>query len=280
MLFYKQQDLAQLIEEQKQVSTKYSGLFKLRQEKLAADSDVDKLQKQVQALAEELETTKTALPAAKEAFDVARLMWERVQAIDLEEPETYQEFADLADKVQAWKEFQETLAESREHLDQATEAKQKSAIALEQATQLHRQKVKALQAVLMEECYDQIQPSVELEVKDQEQAKDQAKDQAKETHKPAQGPVGDEKTVQPEQPSKEANKPSQEQAKDQAKETHKPAQGPAQSRPADKDSLVPANQQAAVLPQTGESDPSLIYGMAALSILTGLGLVNPRFKRQ
>ncbi|RYC97549.1 G5 domain-containing protein [Facklamia hominis] len=110
-----------------------------------------------------------------------------------------------------------------------------------------------------------------------------------------QGPAGDEKPVQPEQPSKEANKPSQEPAKDQAKETHKPAQGQTQGQPkesnnpsqgqtqghpGDKGTLAPANSQAAVLPHTGESDPSLIFGMAALSILASVGLVTPRSKRQ
>ena len=330
-------DLAQLIEEQEQVSTKYAVLSKLRQEKLAVDSDVDKLQKQVQALAEALETAKAALPAAKEAFDAARSMWERVQAIDLEKPETYQVFADLAGKVQAWQEAQGALVDSREHLDQATEAKQKSAIALEQATQLHRQKVRALQAVLMEERYDQIQPSVELEVKDQElpysqqvkenpdlpqgerriiqkgqmglkrtftevtthangQVSRKVLDYTADDRLPVdeivevgtkliqaptpQGPAGDEKPVQPEQPSKETNKPSQEQAQGQPKESNNPAQGQTQGHPGDKGALAPANPQAAVLPQTGESDPSLIFGMAALSILASVGLVTPRSKRQ
>ncbi|WP_311432101.1 LPXTG cell wall anchor domain-containing protein [Facklamia hominis] len=112
---------------------------------------------------------------------------------------------------------------------------------------------------------------------------------------PSQGQAGDEKPVQPEQPSKETNKPSQEQAQGQPKESNNPAQGqtqgqpkesnnPAQGQtqghPADKESLVPSNPQAAVLPQTGESDPSLIFGMAALSILASVGLVTPRSKRQ
>ncbi|WP_231385352.1 LPXTG cell wall anchor domain-containing protein [Facklamia hominis] len=35
-----------------------------------------------------------------------------------------------------------------------------------------------------------------------------------------------------------------------------------------------------MLPQTGESEPSLIFGMAALSILVSVGLVKPRSKRQ
>lgn len=132
----------------------------------------------------------------------------------------------------------------------------------------HRQKAKALQEVLMEERYDQIQPSVELEVKDQElpyaqQVKENSdlpkgerriiqKGQmglkrtftevtthanGKVTRKildytaddrlpideiievgtkvvsqssPSQGQAGDEKPVQPEQPSKETSKPSQE----------------------------------------------------------------------
>ena len=97
---------------------------------------------------------------------------------------------------------------------------------------------------------------------------------------PSQGQVGDEKPVQPEQPSKETSRPSPGQAQDQPKESNKASQGQAQSRPADKESLVPSNPQAAVLPQTGESDPSLIFGMAALSILASVGLVKPRSERQ
>lgn len=97
---------------------------------------------------------------------------------------------------------------------------------------------------------------------------------------PSQGQVGDEKPVQPEQPSKETSQPSLGQAQDQPKESNKASQGQAQSCPADKESLVPSNPQAAVLPQTGESDPSLIFGMAALSILASVGLVTPRSKRQ
>ncbi|PKY93541.1 LPXTG cell wall anchor domain-containing protein [Facklamia hominis] len=97
---------------------------------------------------------------------------------------------------------------------------------------------------------------------------------------PSQGQVGDEKPVQPEQPSKETSQPSPGQAQDQPKESNKASQGQAQDHPADKESLVPSNPQAAVLPQTGESDTSLIFGMAALSILASVGLVTPRSKRQ
>lgn len=97
---------------------------------------------------------------------------------------------------------------------------------------------------------------------------------------PSQGQVGDEKSVQPEQPSKETSQPSPGQAQDQPKESNKASQGQAQDHPADKESLVPSNPQAAVLPQTGESDTSLIFGMAALSILASVGLVTPRSKRQ
>lgn len=93
-----------------------------------------------------------------------------------------------------------------------------------------------------------------------------------------QGPAGDEKPVQPEQPSKETSRPSPGQAQDQPKESNKASQGQAQSRPADKGALAPAKPQVAVLPQTGESDPSLIFGMAALSILASVGLVKPRSK--
>ena len=97
---------------------------------------------------------------------------------------------------------------------------------------------------------------------------------------PSQGQAGDEKPVQPEQPSKETSQPSPGQGQDQSKESNKASQGQAQSYPADKESLVPSNPQAAVLPQTGESDPSLIFGMAALSILASVGLVKPRSERQ
>ncbi|EKB53999.1 G5 domain-containing protein [Facklamia hominis] len=95
---------------------------------------------------------------------------------------------------------------------------------------------------------------------------------------PSQGQAGDEKPVQPEQPSKETSRPSPGQAQDQPKESNKASQGQAQSRPADKGALAPAKPQVAVLPQTGESDPSLIFGMAALSILASVGLVKPRSK--
>ncbi|WPJ90455.1 G5 domain-containing protein [Facklamia hominis] len=84
---------------------------------------------------------------------------------------------------------------------------------------------------------------------------------------PSQGQAGDEKPVQPEQPSKETSQPSPGQGQDQSKESNKASQGQAQSYPADKESLVPSNPQAAVLPQTGESDPSLIFGMAAYRFL-------------
>lgn len=80
--------------------------------------------------------------------------------------------------------------------------------------------------------------------------------------------------------TKVVSQPSPGQGQDQPKESNKASQGQAQSRPADKESLVPSNPQAAVLPQTGESDPSLIFGMAALSILASVGLVKPRSKRQ
>ena len=97
---------------------------------------------------------------------------------------------------------------------------------------------------------------------------------------PSQGQAGDEKPVQPEQPSKETSRPSPGQGQDQSKESNKASQGQAQSYPADKGALAPAKPQAAVLPQTGKSDPSLIFGMAALSILASVGLVKLRSKRQ
>ncbi len=97
---------------------------------------------------------------------------------------------------------------------------------------------------------------------------------------PSQGQAGDEKPVQPEQPSKETSQPSPGQAQDQPKESNKASQGQAQGQTADKGVLAPTNPQAAVLPQTGESDPSLIFGMAALSILASVGLVKPRSEHQ
>ncbi|WP_028125372.1 LPXTG cell wall anchor domain-containing protein [Eremococcus coleocola] len=77
-----------------------------------------------------------------------------------------------------------------------------------------------------------------------------------------------------------------EMRKEAEKETPAPADPKDPAKPSDdmkdgsKEAAEPAAKGGEKLPETGEASDSVIFGAAALSILAGLGLVAPKFKKE
>lgn len=173
----KNQALAEQQNNQKQVQAQYKDLMDLRDKKNQLDEKVISAQATVDELHKALQQNKDKLPEAQQKLEKAQEALRKVQAIDLEDEATYKDnFPELHVLVMAQRDAKAALSEAESKLAKANKDLQSAKADYDKARQNYQNKVKILADLLKKypedgipgDILDNIVPSVELEVTDQE----------------------------------------------------------------------------------------------------------------